>query len=181
MVLTEKVAEAWGREMRRGHTKLAVLTLLGQASLTGYDVMKEFKERTLGFWTLTSGGVYPILQDLEEKGYIQGTWKSKGNRRRKVYEITAKGRQLLKSAVQKQQKMANTIKGLVHEYTRDIFNSNLPADLPPLPLDFFAIGEYLKNKPAEKQRSILVQTRDRLQNLVQRINKRLEQIETEKR
>ena len=64
----EKVAEAWGREMRRGHTKLAVLTLLGQASLTGYDVMKEFRERTLGFWTLTSGGVYPILQDLEENG-----------------------------------------------------------------------------------------------------------------
>ena len=177
----EKVAEAWGREMRRGHTKLAILTLLGKRSLTGYDVMKEVNERTLGFWKLTSGGVYPILQALEEHGYIHGTWQSTGNRRRKLYAITATGRQLLKSAVQKQQEIANTMLGLVREYARDILDADLPAQLPPLPLDVFAMDEYLKKKPLEEHRSILVHTRDRLQSLIQRIDERLRQIEAENR
>jgi len=172
----EKIAKAWAEEMRRGHTKLAVLTILSKESLTGYDIMKEIEESTLGFWRLTAGGVYPILRKLEEKGYIKGTWKPKGARKRKIYEITDEGKQLLKTALQKQQQIAKTMDGLIHEYARDILDTKLSYNLYPLPLDFFSIAEYLKGKSIEERISLLKKTRDQMLILIKRIDERLEQM-----
>jgi len=176
----EKVAEAWGVEMRRGHTKLAVLTLLSKAALTGYDVMKEIDERTLGFWRLTAGGVYPILRELEKKGYIKGTRKPKDSRRRKIYEITGEGKKLLKTASQKQQQIAKTMHDLISEYAQDIFNTKLPDNLPSLPPDIFTMVKYLKGKPVEEQIRILKKTRDHMLVLIKRIDERLEQMVVDK-
>ena len=86
MSKAEEIAKMWDMEMRKGYTKLAVLMFLNKKALTGYDIMKEIEEETLGFWKLTSGGVYPVLKDLEERGYIKGRWKAKGERRKKIYK-----------------------------------------------------------------------------------------------
>ena len=174
--MIEKVAEAWGTEMRRGHTKLAVLTILSKASLTGYDIMKEIDERTLGCWRLTSGGVYPILRELEKKGYIKGTRKPKDSRRRKIYEITDEGKKLLKTALQKQQQIAKTMHDLIREYARDILDAILPDNLPSLPPDIFSMVKYLKGKPVEEQIRILKKTRDHMHVLIKLIDERLEQM-----
>jgi len=176
----EKVAEAWGAEMRRGHTKLAVLTLLRTASLTGYDIMKEIEERTLGFWRLTSGGVYPILRDLEKKGYIKGTRKPKDSRRRKVYEITDEGKKLLTTALQKQQQIAKTMRDLISEYARDVLSAELPDNLPTLPPNIFSIVNYLKGEPIKEQIRVLTKTRERMLKLIKRIDERIAQIAVEK-
>ena len=48
-----KTAELWGKEMRKGYTKLAALLFLNKKSLTGYDIMREIEKETLGFWRLT--------------------------------------------------------------------------------------------------------------------------------
>jgi DNA-binding PadR family transcriptional regulator len=176
----EKVAEAWATEMRRGHTKLAVLTLLSKESFTGYALMKKIEERTLGFWRLTPGGVYPILQELEKKGYIKGTRKPDDSRRRKNYEITDEGTQLLKTALQKQQQIAQTMRNLISEYARDILNAELPGKLPTLPPNIFSMVQYLKGQPIEIQKKILTKTRDRMLTLIKRIDERIDQISKEK-
>jgi len=178
--MMEKVAEAWGTEMRRGHTKLAVLTLLSKASLTGYDIMKEIEERTLGFWRLTSGGVYPILKDLEEKGYIKGARKPTDGRRRKIYEITDEGKKLLKTALQKQQQIAKTMQDLIREYARDILDTELHVDLPTFPPNVFSMVKHLKEKPIQEQERILKRTRKSMLELIKRIDERLEQISVDK-
>ena len=41
--------------------------------------------------------IYPFLYTLEEKGYVIGTWMSKGKRRIRNYEVTQKGKALLSS------------------------------------------------------------------------------------
>ena len=178
--MMEKVAEAWGAEMRRGHTKLAVLTLLSNESLTGYDLMKKIKERTLGFWRLTPGGVYPLLRELEKKGYIKGTRKPEDSRRRKIYEITDDGKKLLKTAIQKQQQIAQTMRDLMSKYARDIFNAELPDNIPTLPSDLFTRVDYLKRKPIEEQVRVLTKTRERMLKLIKRIDERIAQIAIEK-
>jgi DNA-binding PadR family transcriptional regulator len=175
----EKVAEAWGTEMRRGHTKLAVLTLLSNKPLTGYDLMKEIEERTLGFWKLTPGGVYPILRELEKKGYITGTRKPQDSRRRKIYEMTEAGQQLLKTALQKQQQIAQTMRHLMSEYTRDILHTEFPEDLPSLPPNLFSVVTYLKGKPPEEQQRILTKIRARLLTLLNWIDALLAKITRE--
>ena len=175
----EKIADAWGREMRRGYTKFAVLTILSKVSSSGYGIMKEFRERSLGFWTLTSGGMYPILQELEDKGYIQGEWMSRGRRKRKVYGITDEGRGLLSRALKKQQQIAGVLGGLIRDYARDILEIDVPSNLPLPPMNFFSVIERMKKKPVDEQIRVLRQIRDRMQILIKRINERLAQIEVE--
>ncbi len=174
--MMEKIADAWGTEMRRGHTKLAVLALLGKESLTGYDIMKEFEEKTLGFWKLTAGGVYPILRELEKKGYIKGKLKPKGGRRRKIYEITDEGKQLLKTALKKQQKIAKTMEGLIREFARDVLETEPPTDLIDKVMNFFSLEERLKKKPVEEQVRILNQFRSHILKILKNIDTRIENL-----
>ena len=176
----EKVAEAWATEMRRGHTKLAILALLSKSALSGYDIMKEIEEKTLGIWKITSGGVYPILSELQEKNYIIVQNKEKSGRKRKIYGITDEGKQLLKSAFKKQQQIAKTMDTLIRSYVRDILDTEPPKNLVPFPLDFFSIMKYLNGKPVEEQISILKKFRDHMIMLIKRVDERLKKMEVTK-
>ena len=68
----EKTTENWLKEAQKGYIRIGVLILLNKKPSHGYEIMKEINSRTKGFWQPTTGGVYPILRDLEESGYIQG-------------------------------------------------------------------------------------------------------------
>ena len=166
--------------MRRGYAKLAVLTIVSKTPSSGYGIIKEFHERTLGFWKLTTGSIYPILQELEEKGYIKGEWKSQGKRRRKIYAITPIGLQLLEAAIKKQQQIAETLASLIREYAHEILDTELPQTPISIPVDLFAKIEHLKEQPVEDQTRILTGYRDRLQTWLTRINELLTQLHTEK-
>jgi len=40
--------------------------------------------------------LYPLLYRLEERGWIKGSWVEKrGERRRRIYRVTAQGRRIL--------------------------------------------------------------------------------------
>jgi PadR family transcriptional regulator PadR len=175
----ERVAEAWSQEMRRGYTRLAVLTIISKTPSTGYGIMKAFHERTLGFWNITTGSIYPILQDLEDKEYIRGEWKSRGKRRRKVYTITPAGHQLLESAIKKQQQIANTLANLIREYAHEILDTDLPPASPLLPIDLFTTIEHLKEQPIDEQIRILTHRRDQVETWLVRINELLAQLSAE--
>ena len=176
----ERVAEAWSRGMRRGYLKLTVLTLVSKTSSSGYDIMKEFHERTLGFWKMTTGRIYPILQELEEKGYIEGAWKSRGKRRRKIYAITPRGLQLLEVAIKKQQQIAEILASLIRECASEILDTNLSPPPSLLPMNIFAKIERLKEQPIEDQIHTLTHHRDQLQILLTRSNELLTQLHAEK-
>lgn len=170
----EEIANSWGREMQKGHTKLAALMFLNREPMTGYEVMKEVEEKTLGFWKLTSGGIYPVLKELEDKGYIRGKWKSEGERKKKVYRITQKGKKLLETALKKQQQMAEKIGGLFRQFAHEILETELPP--PPKILDFFPFGKCLEDKPVKKRMQTLKSIRNRLQDAIKIVDKRLDKL-----
>ena len=171
----EQIAEMWETAMRKGYTKLVILTLLNKEPLTGYDIMKKIKEETLGVWTLTAGGVYPILKELEENSYIAGQWKSEGQRKKKTYEITNEGKRLLEVALKKQQQMAEAISNLFREFARDMLETKLPP--PPKPFAFLPFGKNLEDKPVDEQIRVLKRGRTRLQTMIKQIDKRLDRLE----
>ena len=175
MSRAEEIAEMWGMEMRKGYTKLAVLMFLNKKVLTGYDIMKEIEDETLGFWKLTSGGVYPVLKELEEKEYIKGQWKAEGERRKKVYEITDKGRRLLKIALRKQQQMAETIGELFRQFTQEVLETKLPSTSPKI-FEFFPLGKNLEDKPIDEQIRVLKSVRTRMRRAIKLIDKKLEKL-----
>jgi DNA-binding PadR family transcriptional regulator len=77
-----------GPRARRGDVRAAILTLLGEQPMHGYQVIQELESRTGGAWRVSPGSVYPTLQMLEEEGLIAGQ-EVEGKR---VFSLTDAGR-----------------------------------------------------------------------------------------
>src|SRR6478672_10560969 len=76
-----------GPRARRGDVRAAVLALLAERPMHGYEMIKEIEERTDGAWTPSAGSIYPTLQMLEDEGLIRGE-ESDGKRR---FTLTEEG------------------------------------------------------------------------------------------
>ena len=81
----------------QGLLKPYILRLLSEKQMHGFEIMEEIFRRTNGMWRPGASAIYPTLTWLEEKGYIAETWgEVKGEKARRPYKITAKGREALK-------------------------------------------------------------------------------------
>ena len=89
--------EKWLKELRKGSTKLAMLSLLGVGDMYGYELTRELSRITDGVITLKESNAYPALHTLESDGLIKSYWKETevGMPPRKYYSITAEGRSFL--------------------------------------------------------------------------------------
>lgn len=77
-----------GSRMGRGDVRTAVLTLLAEQPMHGYQIIREVEERSGGSWKPSAGSVYPTLQLLSDEGLIAAE-ESNG---RKIYALTDAGR-----------------------------------------------------------------------------------------
>jgi len=77
----------------RGFSRAIILWLVGQKPVSGYTIVKEMKRLT--GQNFHAGVVYPLLYELERRGFIVGEWTQRGRRRIKHYSITNKGTELL--------------------------------------------------------------------------------------
>ena len=76
------------RRARKGLVRGAMLHLLAERPMHGYELINELEQRTGGRWKPSPGSVYPTLSALEDEGLIQAV-ESDG---RKRYELTDSGR-----------------------------------------------------------------------------------------
>lgn len=77
-----------GPRARRGDVRVAILALLAERPMHGYEMIKEIDERTQGAWSPSAGSIYPTLQLLEDEGLVRGE-ESEGKRR---FTLTDEGR-----------------------------------------------------------------------------------------
>lgn len=64
--------EGFGRRARRrGDVRVAVLLLLAEESMHGYQLMQTIAERTDGVWSPSPGAIYPTLNQLEDEGLVR--------------------------------------------------------------------------------------------------------------
>ena len=77
-----------GGRMSRGDVRAAILGLLAEEPMHGYQIINEIGERSGGAWRPSPGSVYPTLQLLSDEGVIDAE-ESKG---RKTYSLTEAGR-----------------------------------------------------------------------------------------
>jgi DNA-binding PadR family transcriptional regulator len=78
-----------GTRMGRGDVRAAVLALLAEKPMHGYQIIREIEERSGGSWKPSAGSVYPTLQLLADEGLITAE-ESNG---RKTYALTESGRE----------------------------------------------------------------------------------------
>src|SRR6478609_8500962 len=74
--------------MGRGDVRAAVLALLSEQPMHGYQIIREIEERSGGSWKPSAGSVYPTLQLLADEGLLTAT--EEGGR--KTYALTEEGR-----------------------------------------------------------------------------------------
>jgi DNA-binding PadR family transcriptional regulator len=69
---------AWGFRGRgrgrrgRGNVRAAILALLAERPMHGYEMIQELENRTGGIWRPSPGSIYPTLQLLEDEDLIAG-------------------------------------------------------------------------------------------------------------
>ena len=81
---------------------LAIVGLISQRPMTGYDVRKVFTTTPMGHFSSSPGAIYPALQRLEEAGLIKGTVEGRDTLRPKcVYTLIEKGKEALKKRLEK--------------------------------------------------------------------------------
>ena len=78
-----------GRRAGRGDMRAAILSLLAEEPMHGYQIIQVISERSSGNWTPSPGSVYPTLQHLEDEGLIEPGPSESG---RNVYALTEAGR-----------------------------------------------------------------------------------------
>ncbi|WAC66022.1 PadR family transcriptional regulator [Agrococcus sp. SL85] len=77
-----------GGRMGRGDVRAAVLALLAERPMHGYQIIQQIEERSGGAWKPSPGSVYPTLQLLADEGLITAS-EADG---RKTYALTEGGR-----------------------------------------------------------------------------------------
>lgn len=73
---------------RRGDVRLAILTLLAEQPMHGYQIITELGERSGGLWRPSPGSVYPTLQQLQDEGLVTSSEQDG----RRTFELTESGR-----------------------------------------------------------------------------------------
>lgn len=76
-----------GQRARRGDVRTAVLRLLAERPMHGYQIIGELADRSGGVWSPSAGSVYPTLQMLADEGLVIA--ESDGGK--KVYRLTEEG------------------------------------------------------------------------------------------
>jgi DNA-binding PadR family transcriptional regulator len=83
-----------GPRAARGDVRTAILVLLAEAPMHGYEIIQQLGERSNGMWRPSAGSVYPTLQQLEDEGLVHGEEKDGRN----VYALTEDGKKAAEEA-----------------------------------------------------------------------------------
>jgi PadR family transcriptional regulator len=86
---------------KKGSADLLILALVEDEPLHGYEIASRLDRDTEGTLRFTLASLYATLYRLEERDFVRGRWVERaGQRRRRCYRITEKGRKAL--AVQRE-------------------------------------------------------------------------------
>jgi len=93
--LSSDLEKLWMERFVKANLDLIVLRLLKEKPRWGYEINIEVRDRFKVY--LSAGTLYPLLHSLEDKGYVEGVWKSDGGRGKRIYKITERGEEFLKA------------------------------------------------------------------------------------
>jgi DNA-binding PadR family transcriptional regulator len=78
-----------GPRASRGDIRTAILVLLAEQPMHGYQIITELRERSDGVWRPSPGSIYPTLQLMQDEGLLRSQEDEAG---RRVFQLTEAGR-----------------------------------------------------------------------------------------
>ena len=101
---------------RHGRLRLYLLKLHDEAPRHGYEIIRLLQDRFMGVYAPSPGTIYPRLARLEEEGLVTHD-EADG---RKVYRITDKGREELRSRLDDLAELEDSITASVRDIAREV-------------------------------------------------------------
>jgi transcriptional regulator len=92
------VADREQSDVLRGTLDLLILKTLALEPMHGWGISNRIQQLSRDVLDVNQGSLYPALQRLEHRGWIDSEWRTtENNRRAKYYRLTAAGRRALGS------------------------------------------------------------------------------------
>lgn len=82
-------------ETLKGHLDLLLLAAVEARPSHGYAIAEALRARSGQTFDLPEGTLYPALHRLERAALLSSRWSEQHGRRRRVYQLTAKGHRAL--------------------------------------------------------------------------------------
>jgi PadR family transcriptional regulator PadR len=102
-----------GITLLQGTLDMLVLQTLQIAPAHGYTIARTIEQRSDTFLQVEQGSLYPALNRLEDRGWVDSYWAtSENNRRARYYRLTPKGRRQLLQEMEQWRQLVHAI-GLV--------------------------------------------------------------------
>ena len=111
--MAAKKDQKFERDLLRGSLDLMVLSVLAEGSQYGYSIQKRINTASLGKVKLPAGTLYPLLHRLETDKLIKCRWDDSTGRKRKWYDLTAKGKKRLSAQASQWRQYAECVSSLI--------------------------------------------------------------------
>jgi PadR family transcriptional regulator PadR len=99
------MAQYYVRQLLRGVVEPLLLFIIGELlPIHGYEIARELERRSEGYFDLTASTLYSALRRLENRGLVSSSWQLVARQKRRYYELTEKGRQILAEELAQWQK-----------------------------------------------------------------------------
>lgn len=94
----------------RGSIDMLILKALSLEPAHGWGIGLRIQQLSRGRLDVNQGSLYPALQRLEHRGFIESDWqRSENNRRARYYSLTRLGRKALGEEVDKWRRFSETM------------------------------------------------------------------------
>lgn len=100
-------------QMRKGSTDFLILRLLLERPMYGYEISQQLARRSSGYFEMKEGLLYPALHHMQQKGWLTTEWRSVDGRRRKYYQLTRLGREVLGEQTAEWKRFLEELNGLL--------------------------------------------------------------------
>ena len=100
-------------EALKGHLDLLLLAILSEGPAHGYAVIESLRNRSNGIFDLPEGTIYPALHRLESQGLLRSRWSEDSARRKRIYQLTPRGQQILAQRQEEWKKFSKAINATV--------------------------------------------------------------------
>ena len=102
------------RKLMASSTDMMLLKLLEQEDMYGYQMIEELKKRSKNVFDMKAGTLYPLLHQLEQKGYLTAYDRQVGEARiRKYYSLTESGRRFLQEREAEWKRFSGAVKDVM--------------------------------------------------------------------
>ena len=83
-----------------GSMTMLVLKLLSEKDMYGYEMIDTLRQKSQNVFELKAGTLYPLLHNLEDKGFVAVYEQEAAGKIRKYYSLTKQGSRFLEKKVE---------------------------------------------------------------------------------